>query len=146
MQNLTEIHSKCKCGSDLVDNPELTELIDYLFQLTNVSLGPRMGIIIEFSRFDNKKVNVIEKMFLAGVAESGEISIGRDKSNQIEIDELSVSRFHARIIISGGKIEVFDLGSTFGTMAKMDCEPIGVQSDKIVCFGQKIIKFKVGVT
>lgn len=45
----------------------------------------------------------------------GEISIGRDTSNDIVINVAEVSRKHARLILKGGGYVLEDLGSTNGT-------------------------------
>ena len=45
----------------------------------------------------------------------GDNLIGRSLTNQIQIAGDSVSRVHAKIAISKGKIEILDLGSTNGT-------------------------------
>ncbi len=46
---------------------------------------------------------------------AGPNSVGRDADNDFEIDDPSVSSFHAQIIVDGGAISVKDLGSTNGT-------------------------------
>lgn len=45
----------------------------------------------------------------------GELSIGRDPDNDVEIDMAEVSRFHARIMLYEGGYGVMDIGSTNGT-------------------------------
>ncbi len=45
----------------------------------------------------------------------GTISIGRDPGNQVMIDDVQVSRQHARLIPQGGLMVLEDLGSTNGT-------------------------------
>ena len=44
------------------------------------------------------------------------ITIGRRKDNDIVLSDLSVSRNHAQIIVSAGKIEVEDLDSANGVL------------------------------
>lgn len=44
-----------------------------------------------------------------------QITIGRDPSNDIQLDNLSVSRFHARIFKQGWPFYIKDLKSTNGT-------------------------------
>jgi len=46
---------------------------------------------------------------------SGATKIGRGEGNQVQIDDLKASRFHAEIHIAGEELEVIDLGSTNGT-------------------------------
>jgi pSer/pThr/pTyr-binding forkhead associated (FHA) protein len=47
--------------------------------------------------------------------EGEQISIGRDSSNEITINDAEVSRRHARLSFQGGKFVAEDLGSTNGT-------------------------------
>lgn len=41
--------------------------------------------------------------------------IGRGEGNELKVDDLKVSRFHAEIHSTGGELELIDLGSTNGT-------------------------------
>lgn len=47
--------------------------------------------------------------------DSDEITIGRNKNNDIQIDNLGVSKKHARIVRSNGIYMIEDLQSTNGT-------------------------------
>jgi len=47
--------------------------------------------------------------------ESDCVTIGRRPENDIRIDNLAVSNDHARILVSGGRLYVEDMGSTNGT-------------------------------
>lgn len=67
--------------------------MDNLF--INVSLDSKL---IERVRLDKEK-----------------ISIGRDSDNDIYINNLAISRYHARIIVEDGKIFIEDLESSNGT-------------------------------
>jgi hypothetical protein len=49
------------------------------------------------------------------VLTEGVIKIGRGEGNDIQPDELKVSRFHAELVLSGGLLQVVDLESTNGT-------------------------------
>jgi predicted component of type VI protein secretion system len=51
----------------------------------------------------------------AFVLDKGEMTIGRDTTNDIVINDAEVSRKHARILIQGGGFVLEDLGSTNGT-------------------------------
>ncbi|PIV27072.1 MAG: DUF2662 domain-containing protein, partial [Anaerolineae bacterium CG03_land_8_20_14_0_80_58_20] len=47
--------------------------------------------------------------------EADSISIGRDASNGIQINDAEISRRHARLQFQGGKYVIEDAGSTNGT-------------------------------
>ena len=44
--------------------------------------------------------------------------IGRDPAAAIEVDDVSVSRYHARIVIDGSAARIEDLGSKNGTFVR----------------------------
>ncbi|MGB3398734.1 MAG: FHA domain-containing protein, partial [Candidatus Deferrimicrobiaceae bacterium] len=46
---------------------------------------------------------------------SGENGVGRAPTNEIHIVGEKISRFHARLVVTDGKVEILDLGSTNGT-------------------------------
>lgn len=48
----------------------------------------------------------------------GENMIGRDPAAAVHIDDVSVSRFHARIVIDGSAARIEDLGSKNGTFVR----------------------------
>ena len=52
-----------------------------------------------------------------GLAE-GENMIGRDPAAAVHIDDVSVSRYHARIVIDGAAARIEDLGSKNGTFVR----------------------------
>jgi hypothetical protein len=45
----------------------------------------------------------------------GVTKIGRGEGNDLQLDVLKISRFHAELILAGGRLEAVDLGSTNGT-------------------------------
>ena len=47
--------------------------------------------------------------------EQGEWDAGRDTEALVFLDDVTVSRHHARFVVSGGRLEMQDLGSTNGT-------------------------------
>ena len=48
----------------------------------------------------------------------GESMIGRDPAAAIQIDDVSVSRYHARIVLDGSAARIEDLGSKNGTFVR----------------------------
>src|SRR5215218_4611391 len=57
---------------------------------------------------------------------TGTISIGRSADNAIQLDDRSVSRYHARVAVANGGAFVEDAGSTHGTF--LDGRPIGART------------------
>jgi ABC-type multidrug transport system ATPase subunit/pSer/pThr/pTyr-binding forkhead associated (FHA) protein/ABC-type multidrug transport system permease subunit len=51
------------------------------------------------------------------------LTIGRDASNDVVLDDPNVSRFHAEVVRAGEAVELHDLGSRNGT--RVDGEPTG---------------------
>lgn len=70
------------------------------------------------------------------------VSIGRAQENDIVINNLSVSRYHAIIYYKGGKVVIKDMGSSNGTFvngAKIDETDLWIGD--IVLIGKHAIKF-----
>ncbi|MBI2487321.1 MAG: FHA domain-containing protein [Deltaproteobacteria bacterium] len=70
------------------------------------------------------------------------ISIGRVQENDIVINNLSVSRYHAIIYNKGGKVVIKDMGSSNGTFvngAKVDEADLWIGD--VVLIGKHVIKF-----
>jgi pSer/pThr/pTyr-binding forkhead associated (FHA) protein len=69
------------------------------------------------------------------------ISIGRDASNTIQINDAEVSRRHARLQFQGGKYVIADVGSTNGTHVngqRIESSCVLKPSD-VVSFGEGIV-------
>lgn len=80
--------------------------------------------------------NPAESYLLSG----NEISIGRDATNQIVINDTEVSRRHARLILQGDTYLFQDLGSTNGSFvnAKRLMGPRLLHSGEVITLGQSV--------
>ena len=69
------------------------------------------------------------------------ISIGRDASNTIHINDAEISRRHARLQFQGGKYVIEDLGSTNGTHVNGQriSAPRVLKAGDIISFGEGIV-------
>jgi len=70
--------------------------------------------------------------------------IGRDHTNDLILDDIDVSRFHARIVFSGGQYLIEDLNSTNGTFlkGKKVKQPIELKDKDMITIGEKnVIEF-----
>ncbi len=69
----------------------------------------------------------------------GVTKIGRGEGNDLQLDELKVSRFHAELKAAGEGLEVTDLGSTNGTLVNGERlaprEARSLNPGDEVCFG-----------
>lgn len=77
--------------------------------------------------------------------DEGETVLGRDPNATIFLDHRSVSRNHARIIISGGKATVEDLGSKNGTWVganRIHSETSLIDGD-FICAGSVRLDFRI---
>jgi diguanylate cyclase (GGDEF)-like protein len=74
-----------------------------------------------------------------------DFEIGRSPKSDLPIDQESVSRHHARIVYSGGKYLICDLGSTNGTYVNdIRVEQIELVDGDQLKIGQSILKFMSG--
>ena len=73
--------------------------------------------------------------------ESDQITIGRDSSNGIVINDAEISRRHARLTFQGGKYILEDLGSTNGTFVNGQrlAGPRVLKPGEVVSFGEQIV-------
>ncbi|MEJ7624954.1 MAG: FHA domain-containing protein [Pyrinomonadaceae bacterium] len=90
-------------------------------------------------------VNGIEEIGLA-IPSSGRITIGRTAANDLVLDDPSVSKVHASLVVApGGVITVADTGSTNGTFIKGERMSYGkalpIASGETVRFGEVEVSF-----
>lgn len=73
--------------------------------------------------------------------DSEQISIGRDSSNEISVNDAEVSRRHARLTFQGGKYVLEDMGSTNGTFVNGQrlTGPRVLKSGEVVSLGEQIV-------
>ena len=77
----------------------------------------------------------------AFMLEGDQITIGRDPTNSITINDAEISRRHARLTYQGGKYILEDLGSTNGTFVNGQrlAGPRVLKSGEVVSFGEQIV-------
>ncbi|MFN8385084.1 MAG: FHA domain-containing protein [Anaerolineales bacterium] len=73
--------------------------------------------------------------------EGDQLTIGRDSTNEIAINDAEVSRRHARLTFQGGKFVLEDLGSTNGTFVNGQrlAGPRVLKAGEVVSFGEQIV-------
>ncbi len=73
--------------------------------------------------------------------EGDQLTIGRDSSNEITINDAEVSRRHSRLTFQGGKFVLEDLGSTNGTFVNGQrlAGPRVLKAGEVVSFGEQIV-------
>jgi predicted component of type VI protein secretion system len=73
--------------------------------------------------------------------EGDQMTIGRDSTNEIVINDAEVSRRHARLTFQGGKYVLEDLGSTNGTFVNGQrlSGPRVLKPGEVVSFGEQIV-------
>lgn len=73
--------------------------------------------------------------------EGDQITIGRDSTNTITINDAEISRRHARLSFQGGKYVLEDLGSTNGTFVNGQrlAGPRVLKPGEVVSFGEQIV-------
>lgn len=70
-----------------------------------------------------------------------QISIGRDSSNDIAVNDAEVSRRHSRLTFQGGKYVLEDMGSTNGTFVNSQrlAGPRVLKSGEVISLGEQIV-------
>lgn len=70
-----------------------------------------------------------------------QLTIGRDSSNGVAINDSEVSRKHSRLSFQGGKYVIEDLGSTNGTFVNGQrlAGPVVLKAGDVVSLGEQIV-------
>ncbi len=73
--------------------------------------------------------------------EGDQLTIGRDASNAVAINDAEVSRKHARLTFQGGKYVLEDLGSTNGTFVNGQrlSGPVVLKPGDVISLGEQIV-------
>jgi pSer/pThr/pTyr-binding forkhead associated (FHA) protein len=73
--------------------------------------------------------------------EGDQLSIGRDSSNEIAVNDAEVSRRHTRLTFQGGKYVLEDMGSTNGTFVNGQrlTGPRVLKSGEVISLGEQIV-------
>jgi predicted component of type VI protein secretion system len=73
--------------------------------------------------------------------EAAEITVGRDTTNGITINDAEVSRRHAKLTLQGNAYQLEDLGSTNGTFVNGNrlSGPFTLKANDTVSFGENIV-------
>jgi pSer/pThr/pTyr-binding forkhead associated (FHA) protein len=73
--------------------------------------------------------------------EGEQLTIGRDSSNGVAINDAEVSRKHSRLMFQGGKYVIDDLGSTNGTFVNGQrlAGPVVLKAGDVVSLGEQIV-------
>lgn len=73
--------------------------------------------------------------------EGDQMTVGRDSTNEIVINDAEISRRHARLTFQGGKYVLEDLGSTNGTFVNGQrlAGPRVLKAGEVVSFGEQIV-------
>jgi len=75
------------------------------------------------------------------ILEGDQLTVGRDATNEIVINDAEISRRHARLTFQGGKYVLEDLGSTNGTFVNGQrlAGPRVLKAGEVVQFGEQIM-------
>ena len=78
----------------------------------------------------------------------GILTIGRDDDNDIVLDELTVSRYHAVLLSDADGLQVIDLQSTNGTLVNgvpvPPDEPLRLNDEDLIQFGGVLARYSAG--
>jgi len=73
--------------------------------------------------------------------EGDQLTIGRDSSNGVAINDAEISRRHSRLSFQGGKYVIEDLGSTNGTFVNGQrlAGPVVLKPGDVISLGEQIV-------
>ena len=97
-----------ECGTRLEGS---TAAFDVVGEVDHASLAVEVGATEVPVLVVGKGAEVGERFYL----ERPEVTIGRDPESDIFLNDVTVSRRHARVLVSGGVVTIQDVGSLNGT-------------------------------
>lgn len=68
--------------------------------------------------------------YICALEEGREIKIGRDSDSDIKINDVSVSRKHATLVMRSGKVVIQDCRSKFGTLLRFN-KPVSLSAEEL---------------
>jgi len=77
------------------------------------------------------------------ISEDRELTIGRDKTNNLQLDNIAVSRFHAKIYKEGWSFYIEDMDTTNGIYVNdmMASWKMPIKNNDIITIGKYILIF-----
>ena len=137
----TYIWKELKCELCKVSLPELFEFKGKLLSLLEISYPDTPYLILEDLKDDEDK----QTMYVVSLNEAQSVVIGRGGEAEIRLNDISVSRAHAKIKFSGNKFFLLDNKSKFGTLALADELGLELKCGKevVVQINKTIVSLKV---
>jgi DNA-binding winged helix-turn-helix (wHTH) protein len=110
----------------------------------------RVGYAFEgaLTRMEQERSSKVARWLVGGgrrlALDEGENTIGRDSQSDVQLDHLTVSRHHARILVGDRGVLLEDLGSKNGTSVGGDRvkRPTYLRDGDRVCFGHVLLTFR----
>ena len=137
----TYVWKELKCEICNVNLPELFEFKGRLLSLLEITYPDTPYLILEELKEEEHK----QTMYVISLNEAQSVVIGRGGESEIRLNDISVSRAHAKIKFSGNKFFLVDNKSKFGTLALADDLGLDLRSGQevVVQVNKTIVSFKV---
>lgn len=120
--------------------PEQFPHLGNLYNLLKFTRPTTPYIIVE--RIQEKEDGKKTSLFITKIQPGEEIKLGRGADTHIKVNDISVSRHHSSIIMSGGNLLIEDRQSKFGTLL-MTNKPMDVAEDDefTIQQGRSVLRF-----
>lgn len=137
----TYVWKELKCEICNVNLPELFEFKGKLLSLLEIEYPDTPYLVLEEFKDEEDR----QTMFVVSLNEGQSVVVGRGGESEIRLNDISVSRAHARIKFSGNKFFLVDNKSKFGTLALADDLALDLASGKevVVQVNKTVVSFKV---
>ncbi|CAD8085630.1 unnamed protein product [Paramecium primaurelia] len=101
-------------------------------------------IMMEFTNKQGQQLewNNSSGIYILKFSNISELRLGRSNDTEIRINDISVSRNHARLMIQEKKVYLFDNHSKFGTLHLIRSERLQIQRGMEVQVGRSLISFQ----
>jgi hypothetical protein len=136
----TYIWKELKCELCKEQLPEIFEYKGKMLSLLEISYPQSPYLILEDLKDEDEK----QTMYVVALDDAQSIVIGRGGESEIRLNDISVSRIHARIKYFGNKFYLTDNKSKFGTLVLVNGQfslPCG--KDNVFQINKTIVSLKV---
>ena len=129
--------------------PKYFKVKDTLYPLIDLDINYLSYIICDYSLYDDMKKKTTRKGILVikmdEAKEEDFITIGRSQSNNVKLKDISVSRFHCKLIKKKNKLFIVDKGSKFGSLIYIN-NPLNINlknTEEVIISGRHWFSIKM---
>ncbi|CAD8118512.1 unnamed protein product [Paramecium sonneborni] len=101
-------------------------------------------LMMEFTNKQGQQIewNNSSGIYIVRFSNSKELKLGRSNDTDVRVNDISVSRNHAKLLVQDNQVYLFDNHSKFGTLQQIREEKLQIQRGMEVQIGRSLISFQ----